>query len=183
VIKTKPNSVLEDFLQEEGMAPPESLAQALISRVYGDLKVIPSAVLARLLVIHTVSLAFVLYVCPQFGVGFTDSHTPLLHFFMRFGHEACAALCGVLLLGTSLLSAAFILKSQESLWLSKQMAWIPPLLALLTLLILLALGASADHYEFVLWAVGGILAAWLAFRGGRRGRAFFVRVLGSAGSP
>lgn len=167
----------KDFLSTEPVAPSSTLSKKVQEQIQSDMKFSPVAVIAKLSFFHVIATALILYVCPQFGVSWGASSFSLMTFFMKFGHEVCAALCGVTLVGGTFLLTALMLKPQESFWLKQQMPWIPISLSILTLIVLAAMGAKGHHTEFVLWSVFGIAGGWAAFEIGRKGRLYSFRLL------
>ncbi|MDC3911876.1 hypothetical protein KQE47_26465, partial [Raoultella planticola] len=89
-------------------------SQRILSEVQKEMSFSPEAIIAKLSFFHVLVTALVLYICPQFGVSWGASSFTLLTFFMKFGHEACAALCGITLVGGTFLLTALMLKPQES---------------------------------------------------------------------
>lgn len=170
-------SDFNDFLNADAVNPPSEVLRTVQHKIHSELKFSPAAVILKLSVVHVFTTLLVLYICPQFGVSWGASSFSLMESFMRLGHQACAALCGVTLIGGTFLVAAFLLKPQESFWLKKQMPWIPISLSVLTLITLATMGASGHHTEFVLWSIFGILGGWTAFEIGRKSKIYSFRVL------
>lgn len=159
-----------EFLNSDPVLPSHELSKRVLWQIHQELKFSPTLVLAKLGFVHMLASAFILYICPQFGVSWGRASISLTDFFMRFGHEACAALCGMTLVGGTFLLVAIALKPQESFWLKQQMPWIPISLSLITLNMLAAVGARGHHIEFMLWSAFAIVGGWVAFEAGRKGR-------------
>lgn len=166
-----------DFLNTESVAPPEKLSILILNMIKEDLHFSPMAVVAKLGFIHIFTTLIILYICPQFGVRIGGASFSLMDAFMKFGHLACAALCGATLVGGTFFMAAMLLKPQESFWLKKQMPWVLVSLSALTLITLVIMGASAHHTEFVLWCSFGIIGGWATFELGRKSRLYGTRIL------
>lgn len=164
-----------DFLNGSAVAPSHDLSQKVLGQIQQELRFSPGAVLLKLGLVHVLTTALVLYICPQFGVSWGASSFSLMEAFMRFGHGVCAALCGVTLVGGTFLFAAMALNPQESFWLKQQMPWIPISLSLVTLILLAAAGAKGHHTEFVLWSAFAIVGGWAASEIGRKGRLYGFR--------
>lgn len=167
----------QEFLSSEPLLPPEKLNLSILNQIQKSLHFSRLAVLAKLSFVHMLTTLFVLYICPQFGVRIGSSTFSLMEFFMKFGHLPCAAFCGATLVGGTFLTTAFLLQPQESFWLRNQLSWISALLAVLTLIVLFSLGASAHHTELVFWCAFGIVGGWLTFEIGRKGRVYSARFL------
>jgi hypothetical protein len=166
-----------EFLNVSIVSPPDDVSQKILAHVRHDLRFSPTTILVKLGAIHTFTTAFVLYVCPQFGVSWGAPSYTLLDVFMRLGHEACAALCGVTLIGMTFLMAAMLLKPQESFWLKQQMPWVPISLSFVTLILLAAMGAKGHHSEYMWWSLFAIVSGWAFFELGRKGRVYGFRVI------
>lgn len=167
----------KDFLNTESVAPPAAVSQRVLSEVQKEMSFSVVSVIAKLSFFHVLVTGLVLYICPQFGVSWGASSFTLMTYFMKFGHVACAALCGITLVGGTFLLTALMLKPQESFWLKQQMPWVPISLSILTLILLAAMGAQGHHTEFVFWSVFGIVSGWAAFELGRKGRLYGFRLL------
>lgn len=166
-----------DFLHGDPVNPPTDIGKSVQNAIRSELSFSPMAVILKLGVVHVFSTLAVLYICPQFGVSWGASSFSLMESFMRLGNQACAALCGVTLVGGTFLIAALLLKPQESFWLKKQMPWIPISLSILTLITLAIMGASGHHTEFVLWSIFAVLGGWTAFEIGRKGKLYSFRII------
>lgn len=150
--------------------PPAELSKQVFTQVQSMMKVSPALIGFKIAFLHSLVTLVLIYFCPQFGVSWGKPSAILMSFFMRFGHEACAALCGSYLVGGSFLMISLFLRAEESFWLKKQMLWLPAFLAIFTLGILLLNGANAHHTELILWSVSAIFASWLFFGLGRATR-------------
>jgi hypothetical protein len=159
-----------EFLAAKGHPPPAALSQSLRAHVQAELGLRPTWILAKLAFLHSAAALAVVYVCPQFGVSWGTSPVSFMSFYMRFGSEGCAALCGVTLLGTSLLLAALALRPPEALWLRGRLLPVALGLSSLTLLGIFLAGGEAAHAEQLLWLGAGVLAGLGAFELGRQGR-------------
>lgn len=157
----------QEFLQSESMAPDKDVSDKVLLKISNELAVSPWVVTTKIAVLHTFATLVLIYICPQFGVSWGNPSISLMNFFMKFGHEACAALCGAFLVGGSFLLTALVLKPHESFWLKKQMPWVPISLSILTMVVLILNGASAHHTELVIWIVFAIIGAWTFFEVGR----------------
>lgn len=78
----------------------------------------PFKLLPRLLAIHMLATAFVMAICPQFGLGlFSNGHSGLTTLFMQVSHEFCQLACGAFLTSISALAIWLPLKITEKEWL------------------------------------------------------------------
>lgn len=166
-----------EFLNVTSATPSPELNQKVLEQIHQELKLSPFGVVLKLGFVHVLTTLAVLYICPQLGVSWGSSSFSLMDTFMRFGHEACAALCGITLVGGTFLIAAMTLKPQESFWLKQQMPWIPISLSLITLILLAAMGANGEHYEFIMWSLFSIGGGWAFFEIGRRGKFMGFRLI------
>jgi len=160
-------SEFQEFLQSDAVIPTNDVSNVVLSNVSSEMTVSPWIATTKITVLHTFATLALIYICPQFGVSWGNPSISLMNFFMKFGHEACAALCGAYLVGGSFLLTALALKPHESFWLKKQMPWVPICLSILTLIVLVLNGATAHHTELVIWIVFAIMGAWAFFEVGR----------------
>lgn len=80
----------------------------------------PFKFLPRLFLIHLFATAFVMAICPQFGLGLlTNGHYGLTHMFMQISVEFCHIACGAFLTLTSAAAIWLPLKITEKEWLMK----------------------------------------------------------------
>jgi hypothetical protein len=181
-VKKEIQKEYEDFLAAEPVLPPAKLSAQTLKAVHEQLSFSPSFVLLKLGFVHTVTTVFILYICPQLGVSWGASSFSLMDTFMRFGHEICAALCGITLVGATFLFASLTLKPQESFWLRSRMPWAPVALSFATLIFLAAMGAQGQHMEYVFWSVFAIAGGMLAFEIGRKGKLLGFRFIAKLAS-
>lgn len=151
------NTEWQNFQESEHVAPPEHVSRRVISRIQSRLK--PSAIntASRVLLAHGLSVTVTLAYCPQFGLGWT-SNPGVTTFFMNFGHTACTFLCGALLLGTTGVFSALLLRPEQwrAFWRAVPLS--AAALGLLTLLGLSLAGAQPDRSLSLVWGAGALFA-------------------------
>ncbi|MBY0370888.1 hypothetical protein K2X33_09395 [bacterium] len=156
------------FLKSSPITPPRGAGDSLKRYVHADLNPSSWAVFCKLVVIHFVSGALTLFMCPQFGVAFNGSHEhALLNFFRSFGDYGCTLVCGAFFLAGTGLFAALLLRSQDIRVLrkSKFLQW--------GVLVLISIGFFLSFQEqeqsiplglAAAWLVGGLLGGISTFR-------------------
>src|SRR5689334_8218154 len=83
----------QNFLSCEGVNPPQIVSSKVLEKVCSDLNPDFLKVFSKLAMIHFVMGAFVLLICPQFGIALFDG-MGLMTLFMRYGEVACSLACG-----------------------------------------------------------------------------------------
>jgi hypothetical protein len=118
----------------------------------------PMSFLPRLLLIHLAATAFVMSVCPQFGLGlFSTGHFGLTTLFMQVSHEFCQAACGAFLTLTSGLAIWLPLKITEREWLFSHKYVFSGILLSVTSGFFWMRAPEIHLLEFALWTVGSLL--------------------------
>ena len=148
------------FLTCEPISPPQELGNAILSKIRAELNPSFSSVSARLFTFHALSVTAITLFCPQLGVGPVFGGDSIMYLFMRFGPLPCAALCGALLMGGSMGVAAVSLKREELKIAYNHRFFFITLLLALSFSGLMLIGGQAVQWSYVLWNVGGFLAAW-----------------------
>jgi hypothetical protein len=119
----------------------------------------PYQLLLRLLFIHVLATAFVMAICPQFGLGlFSNGHYGLTGLFMKVSHEFCQMACGAFLTFTSGLSIWLSLKITEREWLFQHKFISIGLLLSLTSAFFWMQAPDVHLLEMALWICGSIIA-------------------------
>lgn len=127
----------------------------------------PVSFLPRLFFIHVAATAFVMAVCPQFGLGlFSMGHYGLTNLFMQVSHEFCQAACGAFLTLTSGLAIWLPLKVTEKEWLFSHKYIFAGILLSITSGFFWMAAPDIHLLEFALWVIGSIvvLSATTLFR-------------------
>lgn len=118
----------------------------------------PFQFLPRLFLIHALATAFVMAICPQFGLGlFSQGHYGLTHLFMQVSHEFCQLACGAFL---TLISASAIwlpLKITEKEWLLSNKYVFAGILLSITSGFFWMKAPDIHLMEFVLWVSGSLV--------------------------
>lgn len=119
----------------------------------------PYRFLPRLFFIHLAATAFVMAICPQFGLGlFKLGHYGLTELFMQVSHEFCQMACGVFLTLVSLSAIWFPLKVTEKEWLYANKFIFAGILLSITSGFFWMSAPDIHLYEFALWTAGSLAA-------------------------
>lgn len=129
----------------------QNLKKDLFPEVY------PLSFLPRLLMVHILATAFVVAICPQFGLGLlANGHYGLTGLFMQVSHEFCQFACGAFLTLASGLALWLPLKITEKEWLYSH-KFISAGIALSLTSAFFWMQAPEIHLlEFSLWIVGSL---------------------------
>lgn len=117
----------------------------------------PFKFLPRLFFIHALATAFVMAVCPQFGLGlFSNGHYGLTTLFMSVSHEFCQMACGAFLTLISFSAIWFPLKVTEKEWLLSNKYIFAGILLSITSGFFWMRAPEIHLVEFALWAAGSL---------------------------
>jgi hypothetical protein len=151
------NQEYQEFLNSEGVLPPSSLTEKILTSVRKDLNPNSWFVFSKMALIHFTSGLFTLSICPQFGVSLFGDRVGVTKYFMNLGQYGCIAACGAFFVGISLLLTGLILKREELKRLREHE------LLQLSAVIFLSLGAFVMADAEILigfgiaWAIGSLL--------------------------
>ena len=154
-----------EFLEAPMEQPPESATRNIVSVVKKELNPESWMVFVKLVAATSISAAFSLAICPQFGFG---GASWLMNFFMQFGHRVCSIACGSIFLAIGIGVAFFILRPEELRVLQKTRFLQISLLSLASLSAFVC--AEAEFYLGIaaFWILGAVLGGLIAFRIGYR---------------
>lgn len=118
----------------------------------------PFKFLPRLFLIHLCATAFVMAICPQFGLGlFSQGHYGLTALFMQVSHEFCQLACGAFLTLVSFSAIWFPLKVTEKEWLLSHKYVFGGILLSITSGFFWMKAPDIHLLEFALWISGVLL--------------------------
>lgn len=119
----------------------------------------------KLIGIHAVATLLTLSICPQFGVEGLKPWIDLSDVFMRFGHTACQAMCGMIYFSLSMLVASLVIRKEELFYLKRYR------LLFSSVLISLSLGFFVMNTPWELeasfvtaWIFGGLAGSLLVLK-------------------
>lgn len=138
-----------------------STKNKILQNIKKDLfpEVNPFKFLPRLLVIHMLATAFVMAICPQFGLGlFSNGHYGLTGLFMQVSHEFCQLACGAFLTSVSALAIWLPLKITEKEWLFANKFIFLGIIFSVTSGFFWMQAPDIHLIEFVLWIAGSLVA-------------------------
>ena len=102
----------QEFINSNEARPPANLSSSIKENVHKWLHPSQVLVFSKLFAIHFAMSLVTLSLCPQFGIGFSNSSL-IFSFFSSLGYVACMSLCGAFFVLFSLLIASLILKPEE----------------------------------------------------------------------
>jgi hypothetical protein len=92
---------------------PTALSDKILNDIHEKLHPKISHLIAKVFVIHFMTAAITLSVCPQFGFKLFKLPVNLMNTFMVFGMPVCNFLCGLFFTATSIGVASLVLKRDE----------------------------------------------------------------------
>ena len=131
--------------------------QELFERVRSHTQPDVSFLLAKGGLIHLISTAVSLAICPQFGFRFGMEGHGLMGVFMRFGHEICFILCGIFYVASFLLALTLVMNRFELRALWSKPWFSSTFFGLMSLGSLWMYGADFVQEVTLLWLVGSVL--------------------------
>lgn len=153
----------QDFINTQTTSVPAELTQAVFSKLLPLLR--PSAwlVFFKILSVQLVTGYLSLSVCHQFGVNPFNTSRSLDAVFMSWGgHHVCMTLCGVLFVGLGLVASGIFLNVEEVVALKKTKFLQIISLGLISLGLLVAVGAEFALGIGLLWLFGAVLGGYVA---------------------
>lgn len=119
----------------------------------------PFKFLPRLFLIHVLTTAFVMAICPQFGLGLlAQGHYGLTSLFMQVSHEFCQVACGAFLTLVSFSAIWFPLRVTEKEWLLSNKYLFAGVLLSITSGFFWMRAPDIHLLEFALWITGSLAA-------------------------
>lgn len=156
----------QDFTDAKEISPPQEVTATILQRVNSKLNPKISVLVFKLALVQLVIGTLTLLFCPQFDFSLTNNYD-LFHFFHHtFGVYGCMVACGTMFLGAGSLFAGFILSLDESRKIRKSRFLFFPSLALASLTVFVAMGASIYLDLFAFWLLGAITSGMLTFEVG-----------------
>lgn len=155
------------LLTSSKTTPPNDLTSNIKKRIEVELNPSGRSVFFKLFAIHFISGVLTLFVCPQFGLGFSERSHAFLSLLLGLGEHSCMLICGALFLGSTGLVAALFLKAEEvrTIQRSRGLQWMA--LAFLSVGFFLALQEQERTIPIGLaatWIVGALLGGTSVFR-------------------
>ena len=150
-----------EFRNTQPVNPPQILSEQIFSRVRRDLNPSIWKVFSKLSLIHFFTALATLSICPQFGVRLLGEGVGLMTYFMQFGAYGCMLACGSFFVGSSVLVAMIILRSEEIRVIRNHRILELGALSLLSLGFFIMLQAKMILGIFFAWAVGSFVGGIL----------------------
>ncbi len=154
----------QDFVEAKEVEVPEELSHKILRRVYEDLNPSSWLVFSKLLAVHAVVGTLSLAICDQFGMNPFNTGFSLSRYFMKFGHNACMAMCGFVFLSLTVLISKNILRREEFFVLQKNLLLQGFFLSLISLAAFLAFGAEVIAGAAILWVIGAVLGSFVTMQ-------------------
>ena len=156
------------FLETEEVSPPRHLSETIFARVKAELQPALSRIFIKAFTIQAVVASLTLAICPQFGIGSVGGGHGLMAYFMGFGPQVCALLCGSTFLGLSSFFVPLMLKPSElRRAYSYGFAYVPVVTAIAFGALMLS-GENTEIPWLLFWSAGGLgsgfVFLWLGSR-------------------
>lgn len=146
---------MENFDLDKNFKSKNKILQNLKQDIFPEVN--PFIFLPRLFLIHVLATAFVMAICPQFGLGlFSQGHYGLTHLFMQVSHEFCQIACGAFLTLVSFSVIWFPLKVTEKEWLMSHKYISAGILLSITSGFFWMQAPDIHLLEFALWVAGSL---------------------------
>ena len=153
----------EEFLNADKTAIPEAVNLRILASLKKLVNPSPFIVFFKVLGIHSVISFLSLSICHQFGLNPFNTERSLADWMMSTGgHHACMIGCGVLFVGLSLFLAGYLLSIEEVIALKKTKVLQTISLGVISLSLLIAVGAQVALTIGVLWFVGAVIGGMVA---------------------
>lgn len=153
----------ESFLKADGVSVPESLTKSVLNSVSDLMNPSALSVFGKLAFIHIVVGFLSLSICHQFGVNPFGTKTSLADWFMAVGgHSVCMIGCGILFVGTSVLSSGYFLSLEETRALRRTGFPQTFALGMLSLGLFATVGAELALTIGALWLFGALIGGFVA---------------------
>lgn len=156
------NKDYQDFLSSETEVPSE-LTQIVQMNIFKLLNPSPWVTFTKLLGIHIIVGILSLSVCHQFEINPFNTSFSLSDWFMNMGgHAFCMVACGFVFIVGTIFAAGYFFTIEELKALKKNEFIQTLSLGLISLSLLLAVGAKIALGIALLWLFGGILGGFIA---------------------
>lgn len=153
----------EKFLNSEKSEMPDDVDQKILAKLKKLVDPSPLIVFLKVLAIHSVIGFLSLSICHQFGINPFNTNKSIADWLMHVGgHNACMVGCGVLFVGISLFLAGYFLSIEEIIALKRTKVLQVVSLGVISLSLLIAVGAQVALTIGLLWFLGAIIGGMAA---------------------
>ena len=146
----------EKFAHAPEQTPPAAVSAKILGAVRADLNPAVSRVFAKLGLIQLAVGAFVLAMCPQFGLSLVPG-MGLMNLFMNFGETTCMVGCGAVFLGASGLLGSLVLRPEEIQVIRRSKFLQLAVMATLSSGVFICLGGEMVVTLGVAWVLGSLV--------------------------
>lgn len=146
-----------EFTSVEPVEVPDFVSNKILQKTHKAMHPPALKVFFKLLGVHSVFGTASLLICDQFGLSPFNTSLSLSEYFMTFGHSVCMFMCGLLFLGFSLVSTYVLLTDEEFKVLKNNLIIQIVSLSILSLSVLVALGAEVSLSIGLLWLLGAFI--------------------------
>lgn len=167
-MKNNHNEWLKDFDQflsgeSESANVPKEIEDKVIGRIHTLLNPSSYMIFSKILGIHLIVGFLSLSVCHQFGLNPFHTERSLADWFMTMGgHHICMMLCGTVFLSLTFLASGYFLTLEEVKTLRRNEFLQSLVLGIVSLALLVLVGAEIAMTFGLLWLFGGLLGGFLA---------------------
>ncbi|MCP3931546.1 MAG: hypothetical protein GY705_20875 [Bacteroidetes bacterium] len=155
------NKDYEDFINSDGIMPPQELDTKIINFVRYDLNPDMKIVFSKLLGIQAFVGVLTLLFCPQFELSLTNNHDLYHYFHYTFGTYGCFAICGALFIGSGAIFASYLLKKSEVKKIRSNKSLCYLAISLIAVSLFILFGAEIYLAAALAWLIGAILGGLL----------------------
>lgn len=150
------------FTEEKGEQLSQEFTASVLKRTKKNLRRTKILAVFSMIFIHAVVGAFLILICPQFGIRYFPGFDGLMYVFMKFGPHVCTLLCGSLYLSSTMLLGALILPKVYKTYIYTVRYFQVVGLILMSLGVFTLFGDLKLNVFSLLWFVGALLSGLAA---------------------
>lgn len=152
-----------EFTEGGEISPDASINNSIKKQIKKELIYFKLNTILLMTLIHIVTGAFTIAICPQFHIHLIKNFMGLLTLFMKFGPNVCSFLCGFLFLSLSLMVASVVLGTSSKLYLYRIRYYKIFSLILASLFVFKLLGNIHINLSLFIWISGACVGSYLSF--------------------
>ena len=166
------NNEFLKFINSKDSLPSSELDNKVRTQISNSLAITLSKVVRKLSLVHFASAILTLSFCPQFGIGPIGGGEGITSLVLQYGQLVCGLFCGAIFMGTTALISLFVFNKAEVTVLYKNSFWLFPLIAVLSVVVLMLFGHTLGEHSmhsgsinFILpWILSGALISIILVR-------------------
>ncbi len=141
------NNEFLKFINSKETLPSSELDNKIRSQISSSLAITLSKVVRKLSLVHFASAILTLSFCPQFGIGPIGGGEGITSLVLQYGQLVCGLFCGTIFMGTTAFISLFVFNKAEITLLYKNSFWLFPLIAVLSVIVLMLFGHTLGEHS------------------------------------